>query len=181
MWKCEKEHYKHKNKIILYKKEKLNEKKKKEKKNELKDNILKINQYKEQINTLNHLFNEFCNNLNNELDNYIKLYNIIIILLSNLNNYENIKNILNLNYQNMNTDINNFLNENFKNKMKYLINKFSYKREYTLIYYINTNENKVKLFDNRFVKNKKDNYYLIIENKKINLCEYYNVNNIFIR
>ena len=48
--KCEKEHYNHKNKIILYKKEKkekLNEKKKQEKENELKDNILKIKQYKE--------------------------------------------------------------------------------------------------------------------------------------
>ena len=34
---------------------------------------------------------------------------------------------------------------------------------------------KIRLFGNEFVKNNKDNYYLIIENKKINLCEFYNL------
>ena len=47
----------------------------------------------------------------------------------------------------MNKDINNFLSLNIKNKMKYLINKYNYKREYNLIYNIKNNENNIKLFD----------------------------------
>ena len=41
----------------------------------------------------------------------------------------------------------------------------------------NKSDNKIKLFDENFVKKNKDNYYLIINNKKINLCEYYLKNN----
>ena len=44
--KCEKEHIKHKNKIILYKKEKLSNKKINELESELKENIESINKYK---------------------------------------------------------------------------------------------------------------------------------------
>ena len=117
---------------------------------------MKIKLYKEQISSINDLFNQFCSKLNKKLDNY-----------------ENIQNVLNLNCKNMNKDINDFLNGNFKNKMNSLINKFNYKKLTTLIYNINKNENKIKLFDNEFVKNNKDNYYLIIEDKSINICEYY--------
>ena len=71
-------------------------------------------------------------------------------------------------------DINIFLKDDIKSRLKYLINKFDLST--TLIYKID-NDKKIRLFGNEFVKNNKDNYYLIIDNKKIYLCEYYNVKN----
>ena len=46
-------------------------------------------------------------------------------VLDNLNNYQNIKNILSYKNININKDINLLLNEDIKNKMKYLMNKLS--------------------------------------------------------
>jgi len=69
-------------------------------------------------------------------------------------------------------DNNIFLKDDIKGKLKYLINKFDLST--TLIYKINYDK-KIRLFGNEFVKNNKDNFYLIIDNKKINLCENYNV------
>ena len=42
--------------------------------------------------------------------------------------------------------------------------------EINIIYNIENKEN-IELFGNEFVEKNKDNYYLIIDNKKINLCE----------
>ena len=171
---CEKEHENHKNKIILYKKENLVDKKKKEIEKEIKDNIEKIRKYKNEINDINDMFKVYLKKINEELDNYNKLFNKMIIILNNLSNYQNIKNILNFKNLNIIKNINIFLKDDIQSKLKYLINKF-YLSESILIYKID--DKKIKLFGNEFVKNNKDNYYLIIDNKKINLCEYYNVKN----
>ena len=88
---CEKMHNNHKNKIILYKKENLNDKKIKEIKKEIKDNIKIINEYKNEINQIKDMFNIFIKNINEELDNYNKLFNKMMIILNNLSNYQNIK------------------------------------------------------------------------------------------
>ena len=45
-----------------------------------------------------------------------------------------------------------------------------------MIYDNNKYENKIKIFDEEFVKNNKDNYYMIIENKIMNIEEYYWIN-----
>ena len=103
--KCEKEHHNHKNKIILYKKEKLEEKKKKEIEKEIKENILKINEFKNEINEINNMYNYFIKNLNEELDNYKKLFNKMIIIMKNQSNYQNIRNILNFKKLNIIKDI----------------------------------------------------------------------------
>ena len=91
---CEKNHEKHKNKIILYRKENLDDKKRIEIEKEIKANIKKINEYKNEINNINVIFNFYIKNVNEELDNYNKLFNKIFIILNNLSNYQNIKNIL---------------------------------------------------------------------------------------
>ena len=176
--KCEKAHIKHKNKILLYKKEKLNSKKINELENEIKENIESINKYKEEINKLNELFGEFIMEKNKDLENMNKLYETLINILNNLSNYENIKNILNLKIDNINKNTNEFLSENLKNKMKYLLKIFIiYINESVLIYDIHKNDTKIRLFGKEFVKNNKNNYFLIIDNKKINLCENYTINN----
>jgi len=162
---CEKNHEKQEN---------LDDKKRIEIEKEIKANIKKINDYKNEINNINVIFNFYIKNVNEELDNYNKLFNKIFIILNNLSNYQNIKNVLNFKNLNIIKDINIFLKDDIKGKLKYLINKFDLST--TLIYKINYDK-KIRLFGNEFVKNNKDNFYLIIDNKKINLCENYNVKN----
>ena len=121
---CEEDHKNHKNNIILFKKEKnkLNNKMIREKVNEINENISKINKYKEEINNIAGIFNYFIKNLIIELNNFNKICNKMLILLNNLNNYENIRNILN--YRTIKKDINDFLNANINNKFKYLLHIF---------------------------------------------------------
>jgi len=88
--KCEKEHENHKNKIIIYKKEIPNDKKINEIRREIDLMISNIEQYKIEINHLKDIFNYFIINLNEDMDNYIKLNNKISLLLNNLKNYQNI-------------------------------------------------------------------------------------------
>ena len=118
---CETEHYNHKNKIILYKKEKLDDSKKKEIKIELKYNIIKIKEYINEINRINNIFSIFIKNENKKLNYYCKLYNKIIVILNNTSNYQEIKSLLNFKNQknNINKDINIFLNENMNYKIKF--------------------------------------------------------------
>ena len=167
--KCEKEHENHKNKIIIFKKEIPNEKKINEIKKDIDLIKLNIEQYKIEINHLKDLFNYLIINLNEDIDNYIKYYNKISLLLNNLNNYQNIKNILNYKNINLNKDINNLLNENIKNKIKYLMNKLNENIiEIPLIYNNNKNDNRIKLFGKEFVEKNKDNFILLINNKILN-------------
>ena len=44
--------------------------------------------------------------------------------------------------------------------------------EVIMIYKINKNNNKIKVLDQQFIKNNKENYTLIVNNKIYNLCEY---------
>jgi hypothetical protein len=95
-------------------------------------------------------------------------------LLDNLVNYQNIRNILNYKNSILNKDINSFLNENIKNKIKYLMNKLNESmNEISLIYNIKNNHNEIKLFDKKFIKNNRDNCILSINNKIMDICEYY--------
>ena len=172
--KCEKKHEKHRNKIILYKKEIPNEMKMNEIKKEIDLIKLNINQYKKEINEHKNLFNYFIKYLIEDIDNYIKLYDKILSLSDNLKNYQSIKNILNYKNISLNKDINIFLNENIKNKMKYLLNKLSeYINEISLTY--NINNNKIKFFDEKFIENNKDNFILLVNNKIMDIFESYNI------
>ena len=46
----------------------------------------------------------------------------------------------------------------------------------TIIYNIDKNQEKLKIFDDNFVKNNKNNCYLLINGKKIDLCSEININ-----
>ena len=45
-----------------------------------------------------------------------------------------------------------------------------------IIYKINKNEKSIKLFDSKFVKNNKNNCFILINNKRCEICEYYDIN-----
>ena len=136
--RCEEEHKNHKSKIIIYKKELPNEKKINEIKKEIDLIVLNLVQFKKEINKIIDLFKFFVINFNEDIDNYIKLYDKMLNSLDNLNNYQAIKNILNYKEPNLNKDISIFLNENTKNRIKYIISKLKEDiTEISLTYNIN--------------------------------------------
>ena len=96
--------------------------------------------------------------------------------LKNVKNYETINNINNLRTKKINKEIDLFLNENVYNEIKLLINKYNIEVE-TIIYNnnSNTNETKIKIFGEEFVKNNKNFCYLDINNELYDLQEYVKV------
>ena len=168
--KCEEKHKKHK--IINYKEIKPNEKRIKE----IKEDEIKINKYKEELKLLNKYLNNFINDLVNEIDIYIKIYKNIKKNSDYLNNYESIKNILDFKSKELISEINYyFLNE--KNKLKNIMNRYeNNKNEINIIYNIKYDEKEIRIFGKEFVENNKNNCYLLINNKKYEISEYYKLN-----
>ena len=172
-YKCENEHKKHK--IRIFKEIKPNNKRIEE----IKDEKIKLIKYKKELEILKQYINNIINELMKDLDKYLIIYNYIIDNSKNLYNYESINNTLNLNLNYIFKDINYILNENnMINKYKKIINIYENKRnEMTIIYNNKGNNYNLKIFAESFVKNNKENCYLIINNKKYDLCEYYPQNN----
>ena len=156
--KCEKIHNKHK--IIMFKMM-VNKIKIKEVKNKLYNNIEKINEYKDQINKLNEVYNNFIINLKNDLEDYIYLINKILYYTDNMSNYETIINVTNFKLEKLNSDIDNFLSINIKNKFIYLIDIFErYTNELDILYEFENFDNEINIFGSKFVKNNKKNIYI---------------------
>ena len=71
----------------------------------------------------------------------------------------------------------NYYFSNEKNKLKNIMNRFENKKnEINIIYNIKQNEKEIRIFGKEFVKNNKNNCYLLINNKKYEICEYYKLN-----
>ena len=82
--KCEEAHINHKNKILLFKKEKPNKKRINEIKSQINGNLNIFNIYKDQLNKLNDLFNNFIINLNKKNELNIKLLKKLLLSLDKL-------------------------------------------------------------------------------------------------
>ena len=80
----------------------------------------KINEFIHYLELLKENINIFISNQKNKLNNYIQYYNILLNLLYNLDNYENIKNIINFNIKKINKDTEIYY-ENIRNKTKYFL------------------------------------------------------------
>ena len=185
---CEKDHNNHKNNIISLSdyipdiektKKRLIEIKKEidEFIKQIKNIITKLNQLIKSMNIFYEINNNILNNYDIKNRNYelfqnineITNNNLIYEKLKNINNNNDLKNkinnIIDL-YKNINT--NNINNDNNKNNSNFIDNN---KNEITIIYKIN-NENKVKIFGDKFVKNNKNKCYMIIDNIKKEISEY---------
>ena len=166
------------------------------------DNIKEIiRQLNIMIDTMN-LFYEINNNILKNYDkqnrNFQNLSNIkelsnnidIIKEIEKINTIVDIKdkfaNIIDF-YNNINNFNNNEIKIVEKEPLKEIIkennstekkNNYSSDKEYkiTIVYKINKNMNKVKLFHDTFVKNNKKNCCLIIDEKEKELCEYLSLN-----
>ena len=95
---CEKCEVNHKNKEhnkVLYKEIIPNPNKLIEINNEILEMEEKLKRYKFEINRLNNLYVKNMNNIIEEIDKYLLLYNYLKSSVGNLNNYERIMNIMN--------------------------------------------------------------------------------------
>ena len=172
---CNEQHKKAKHKITEIKKIKPKENKKKEEiKNNLKKNINNIYKYKNEINVLNQFFNSYISNLNQNLDKSINLHNKIIDSLEILKNYEEVMNVKDFKYEKYNKELNDILYRNIKDRFKYLLDICNISNVIKINYSISS-EGKIKLFGKKFVENNKNNCFLFINNKLIELCEYYTI------
>ena len=71
----------------------------------------------------------------------------------------------------------NYYFTNEKNKLKNIMNRYENKKnEINIIYNIKDDEKEIRIFGKEFVENNKHNGYLLINNKKYEICEYYKLN-----
>ena len=115
----------------------------------------------EEINNNNIIFTKL-KNINDNKDLKTKIYDIIELYKNiNENNDKNKK--INLN------------NENNKKEESNIISSKENSNEINIIYE-SKNKNVIKIFDNSFINKNKDNFHLIIDGKKVNLCSLLKLN-----
>ena len=171
--KCEKEHNNHEK--VYYGNILPDSAEVKLRANELRKNIYQLNEY---INNIIQRLNNYKENINN----FYQVYNNIISNIDNKNrNYEMLNNFIEINNNDIITDIKKIIEEKDKKIKLNLIIDISNKieaqnnDEITLIYKINNNEQKIKLFDSHFVNNNKNNCKIIYNNEELELKEYFDV------
>ena len=131
---------------------------------EAKNRNYQILQNIKQVNKNNEIFNKI-NNINKMINIKDKLFTIID-LYNNINSDNKIKKETNEKIQNLSVS-NNTNNIPLKSKLN----------EMTIIYNIDKKKNEIKLFNEKFVKNNKNNCYLLIDEQQIELCDLYTLNN----
>ena len=168
--KCEEEHKTHKNKIKIFKDIQPSKKRIKEIKNE----ETKINSCKNELKNMGQYMNNVINIIIDNLDKYNILYKYIINSIDYISNFESINNILNFDSKKLIKNINYLINENnINNKISQILNIYNNMKNEITIIYKNNQHGKFRLFSENFVKNNKENCYLLINNKKFSLCEFF--------
>ena len=116
-----------------------------------------------QINNNNEIFNNLKNI--NEMNNIKDKLNNIMDLYNNINSVNNeIKTEIKKSYKE-----DKFINNNISSSL-YKVNQMN------IIYNIPKNTNKIKLFGSSFVKNNKNNCYLLMDEEFNELCESFELN-----
>ena len=168
---CEKEHYNHE--IILYKRENLNASKINKIEEKISSLVDKLKEYKFQIQIFNELYNKFINNYYVEINNYYKFNKKIEEIMKYIKNYETIINIKEFKIDELTKNIDNFLKNDIRNKMKFLINLFDKNLNcLNMIYQVGEYPN-VKILGAKFVENNKNNCCLYADNEIFGLSEYF--------
>ena len=169
---CELEHINHKK--TLYKKIEL----KGEKLNKIYQNLkyLKktINQYQIELKKMKEIFEKIISMALEDLKKYKKLYHQLEFISNNLKNYESYNCLNNINIKKLIQNLDTFINNDLNYKFQYLVNFYKIsEKKIALKYHNKEKEEKIRLFGEDFVKNNKNNCYLLINNNISELCEYY--------
>ena len=129
--------------------------------------------YKKTLENSKDYFLRLFETLIDNVKEYDYLNEYIMNCIENLNSYETIYNMTSIDIKKFSKELNQFLKEDILNKVKFLINEYNTIPKKELIAEYKANEQNIRIFGERFVKNNKDNCYLIIENKPYELQEYY--------
>ena len=172
---CEKNHNEHER--ISYSKLIIEDKKIIKKMEEMKKEIDKFNNnIKEKIDKLNKIIKnieEYYNIINNIIEKYINNKKRNYQILININNIINKNNIIN-NIKNININNNNDIIDIYNKIYNKIYNNND---DNIIIYKIDENKDKIKIFGSDFVKNNKNIIKLEIEGKEYELIDYYKINN----
>ena len=174
---CESEHN---HKIINYKSVIPSEKRITAIKTYIDDFEKNVNKFKIELLKLEGIYSKFFINISNNLDEFMKINSNMKKSLDNLYNYESMKNAVNFKNKKLIKDLLYVINEtNTKNKFKFLLDLYDTpKNEMNIKYNIkDINDSRIRLFGEKFVKINKDNCFLLINEKKYELCEFYDCNN----
>ena len=161
---------------------------------DLKPNITESNNRLSELKKEIDIFNNEVKNIINKLNELIKsidiYYEINKDLLNNYEmknrNYQILQNLKEINDNNLIftsiKKINNMNNSSDKLiniiELHNKINSFNDKlNQMTIIYRVDEYKDNIKLFGDKFVLNNKDNCHLLIEGKKYELTEFYELNN----
>ena len=177
--KCLDEHMEHNKNIFLFKAVIPNVKSINDIRSDIKIFKNNLDKFKDDLNKIRKKYIELENNINIKFNNYKILYNIIQKLMKDLDNeentYENLYSILHLNLKKFNKE----LFSKFENiKMKYY-NLFEIEKKQKEIIFIYQNDNpknnKIQIFGKKFVSNNKNKSKIIINEKEIELSEFYEI------
>ena len=173
-FKCEKEHYNLNHKITLFKKIEENKKKLYDiygSINELKE---KIKQYELELKAMKELFEKVFSEQIEKLRLYKRLYHLLNFTYNNIKNYESHQIMNYINIKKLFKNLNTFLNYNIDNKFKHLIDSYNFsKNQLTLIFQNKEKKDKIRIFSEEFVKNNKNNGYILINNAISQISEFY--------
>ena len=179
---CIDEHKEHNKNIILFK-EIIQSIKINDIINEIKIFKNNLDKYKDNLNKIREKYIELENNINIKFNNYNILYNIIHNLMEYLENeentYENLNSILHLNLKKFNKEIFSLL-ENLKMKFINLFEKEKKQKEIIFLYQKDNNNTRIKIFDEKFILNNKNKCKIYINEKEIELAEYYDIDPNFL-
>ena len=151
-----------------------------------------LNELRIKIDKLKDKIKDIINNgiLNEVIDNYENYYNLIYKIINNFDvkhkNYTILKSIRNINDYNkiIIEDIDRIMDENNKEKkIKYIIDiyeKMRINNEITIKYKVE-NEEKLNIFGEIFVRNNKDKFHIIINDKNYELTPFLNLKELKIK
>ena len=150
--------------------------------NEIKEKTDELNKYVNQLNKSIEDIIEKLNNLKENINNFYGIYTDIIQNVDNKNrNYELLNNIFEITNNDIIKDIKTIVEEkNIKNKFNLILEisdkiEIPNKDEITLIYQINNDDKRIKLFDSEFIENNKNLCKIAYNNEEIELKEYIEV------
>ena len=160
-------------------------------KNDIKEKINKLNKIIEDVDEYYNIINDIIlKYINNKKRNYQILMNINNIInknniinnikkISNNNKYDDIIDIYNKIYNNKNNELNdddNEINNGDNEKNDKCNERNNINNDDIIIYKIDENKDRIKIFGKDFVENNKNCIKIEIEGKEYQLMEYFKIN-----
>ena len=117
--------------------------------------------------------------MTNDFNEFNEIYDIILNSFNNITNYESLMNIINFRRIDLKKNLNGFINEDDKNTFKNLMEIYNDRKNILFLSYKKeNNSSNIRIFGEIFVNNNKYNCYLLINNNRYELCEYYNIDDM---